>query len=388
MPSTARIAPVDQADFPDARIVIADDQELNVLVLEQLLATAGYTDVHSTTDAASVPGMVEELRPDLIAIDLHMPVLDGFELLEMLREMPEARDVPILVLTADVTDGARRRALRLGARDFLTKPLDTLEVVLRVRNHLATRRAQLDLENANRDLEERVRARTADVELATAEMLDRLARAAECRDDQTGRHTVRVGRTAAYLAVALGWSLDQIRQIREIAPLHDLGKIGVPDSVLLKPGPLDPDEWRVMRAHTRLGARLLDGGTSERVHLAHAVARYHHERWDGTGYEGLAGASIPVAARIVSIADVYDALTHQRPYKRAWAPEAARAEIIRCGATSFDPELVEIFATFDPAAMVDPVEPEVTASLHRFTETEPILIELLVDQPDRDRPAA
>jgi putative two-component system response regulator len=359
---------VEQAEFPAARILVADDQELNVLVLEQLLAAAGYAFVRSTTVSTTVPGLVAEMRPDLIALDLHMPLMDGFELLERLAAEPAASDVPIVVLTADGTDESKRRALRLGARDFLTKPLDPLEVILRVRNHLATRFAHLQLQQANEHLEARVRARTRDLELANMEMLDRLARAAEYRDDQTGRHTVRVGRFAAHLALATGLSHDEVRRIREVAPLHDLGKIGVPDAILLKHGPLDDHEWHVMRSHARLGARVLAGGTSDRVRLAHDVARYHHERWDGRGYEGLAGTAIPFAARLVAVADVFDALTHERPYKHAWDPEEARTEIIRGRAGMFDPDLVELFAEFDPGAMVDPAEPEVTADFRGVAE--------------------
>lgn len=328
-----------------AKILIVDDQPANVALLEAILEGAGYTDVLGTTDAREVARLHHEFQPDLILLDLMMPHMDGFTVMSQLAALiPAGEYLPILVLTADISADARTRALSAGAKDFLTKPLDHLEVLLRIRNLLETRALHLQLMNQNRMLDERVRARTSELEAARIEILERLAIAAEFRDDDTGQHTARVGVTAARIAEALGRPSSDVEVIRRAAPLHDVGKIAIPDPILLKPGKLTPDEWSRMQTHTTVGARILGGSQAHVLQLAEQIALYHHERWDGSGYPtGAGGQAIPLVARIVSVADVFDALTHDRPYKVAWSTDDAMAEIERQRGIQFDPDVVDAF---------------------------------------------
>ncbi len=278
------------------------------------------------------------VRPDLVLLDLMMPHLDGYEVMRRLAPLtPAGTHLPVIVLTADTNPDTRRRALASGATDFLTKPFDVVEVALRVRNLLQVRKLAQSLEG-------QVRERTRDLEAARVEVVERLAAAAEYRDDDTGQHTRRVGDLAARIAAALGRPADEVETLRLAAPLHDVGKIGVPDSILMKPGRLTPDEFAVMKTHAAIGGRILAGARFPLLLTAEAVARTHHERWDGTGYPaGLAGEAIPLAGRVVAVADVYDALTHARPYKAAWSPADAADEIRRQAGTQFDPAVVAAF---------------------------------------------
>jgi putative two-component system response regulator len=352
-----RSLPMLPARLRDARVLLVDDQELNLRVLRQVLNKAGLTNVTLTQDPYAVAPLVALHTPDLIVIDLHMPGLDGFGVMDQLRPQVDAAGyLPILVLTADVTDDARRRALESGARDFLTKPIDSIEVVLRTRNLLETRMLYLELELRNVDLEQRVSERTVQVEAAQLETLDRLARTAEYRDDQTGRHVVRVGRVAALLGRILGLDEETVRLLRLAAPLHDLGKIGIPDRILLAPRKLEPEEFEEMKTHTVIGSRILAGSSSSLLQLAERIAMTHHERWDGRGYHGLVSGDIPLASRIVALCDVFDALTHERPYKSAWPVERAVDEINRGRGSHFDPAVVDAFAELNPEDLVNPAE--------------------------------
>jgi putative two-component system response regulator len=325
------------------RILIVDDERTNVLVLERLLEQAGYVDRRSTTVASDAPLIFREFRPDLVLLDLHMPELDGFALLEQLSSMvPAGRYLPFIVLTADTTPEAKHRALSSGAYDFLTKPFDHVEVVLRIRTHLDARSLHLQLASHAELLEKRVRQRTRDLEEARLETLECLARLAEMRDDETGRHTVRVGQMSATLADAVGLDAETCELIRRAAPLHDTGKFGIPDAILLKPGKLTTDEFEIVKSHTTLGAEILAGARSPVLSLAREIALTHHERWNGTGYPtGLSGEQIPIGGRIVGLADVLDALTRKRPYKPAWPIDVAVAEIRSQSGRQFDPAVVD-----------------------------------------------
>ena len=331
--------------FEDARILIVDDQEANIQLLRRILTPAGYHELCSTTDPFRVPHLVEDFRPDLILLDLLMPGKDGHEVMAELQERVSAEDyIPVLILTSDQTQQAKRRALSGGARDFLTKPLSPSEVRLRVRNHLEVRFFHQALQGHNRLLEERVRERTSELERARLEILRRLAEAAEYRDDNTGEHTRRVGRMSGAIALALGLPEEEAELIQTVAPLHDVGKIGVPDRILLHPSPLSPEQFEVMKSHTTIGGTLLGGSEFALLEKAAGIALTHHERWDGTGYpKGLPGPSIPISGRIVSVADTYDALTHERPYKEAWTAEEALQEIRDHAGTQFDPDVVAAF---------------------------------------------
>ena len=327
------------------RILAVDDEPANLRLLERLLAVTGYANVRTTTDPREVLGIVEEYDPDLILLDLHMPNLDGFEVMRQLAEVvPADSYLPILVLTADITPEAQERALQLGAKDFVTKPFRRSEVLLRIQNLLDTRSLHLRLRRNNATLEQRVWERTLELEEAQGEVLDRLMKAAEYRDDDTGQHAHRVGELSARTAEALGVPSVEVEVIRRAAPLHDTGKIAIPDAILLKPGRLTPEEFEVMKTHAAIGAQMLSGGRSELMQLAEQIALGHHERWDGSGYpNGLAGEDIPLVARIVAIADFHDALSHDRTYRPAWPKEKVIQEIQLQSGRHFDPRVAETF---------------------------------------------
>jgi putative two-component system response regulator len=315
-----------------------------VLLLEGILQEEDYTAYRSITDPRQAIPVYLEYQPDLVLLDLQMPYLDGFEVMKKLQAcVPSGAFLPILVLTADITPEAKRQALDEGATDFLTKPFDQTEVLLRIRNLLRTRWLHLQLHDQNLLLEQKVRERTAELEETQIEILERLALAAEYRDDDTGEHTRRVGRMSAQIAQALGLPEFEVELIRRASPLHDVGKIAIPDSILLKPGRLTPEEFELMKTHTTLGAKMLSGGQFPMLQRAEEIARTHHERWDGKGYMGLKGEAIPIAGRIVTVADVFDALTSARPYKEPWPPSEAMEEIQRQSGQQFDPRVVEAF---------------------------------------------
>jgi putative two-component system response regulator len=339
------------------RILVVDDEAINIQVLERILEP-GTVRLVGTTDPRKALGLFHETQPDLVLLDLRMPHIDGLDLLAQLsREIAPDTYLPILVLTSDSTGETKRRALSGGAKDFLTKPLSPFEVRLRVQNLLETRFLHLELQEQNRLLETRVLERTSalmrrteELEEARIEILERLARAAEFRDDDTGQHTHRVGRLAAQLAETLSHPPEQVELIRRAAPLHDLGKIGVPDSVLLKRGRLDPAEFDVMKRHTVIGGSILTGSAVPLLAMGREIAVSHHERWDGAGYPfGAGGESIPISGRIVAVADVFDALTHARPYKAAWSLEEASAEVTRQAGRQFDPDIVAAFQHIEHA---------------------------------------
>jgi putative two-component system response regulator len=334
------------------RIAVLEDPE-SAALLQRILAAAGYQDVRTPSDPLELDRVLDLGDTDLVVLDLQLPGTDGFAVLERIVQT----GVAVLVLTADDSTTTRRRALGLGARDFVSKPLDRVEVLLRVGNLLQTRRLQRALEDRNQDLQRWVRARTADLEDARRETLERLALAAEYRDDDTQQHTKRVGRTASLLAKQLGLSAETVEHLRYAAPLHDVGKIGIPDAVWLKPGRLTDHERKMLEQHTDVGARILSGSRSPILRLAEQIARTHHERWDGSGYpQGLAGDGIPLAGRITAVADVFDVLAHPRPHKKAWPLDRAVEEIVAQAGRQFDPEVVAAFRRLDARALLDPVE--------------------------------
>ena len=329
--------------FRHARILIVDDEPNNVDLLRRVLDRAGFKKLDSTNDPREATALYVQTRPDLILLDLHMPHMDGLAVMEQLNEIAEASYLPILMLTGDLSAEARREALSRGAKDFVNKPFNPDEVLLRIRTLLETRFLYLQIQSQNQMLEAKVRERTRELESAQIEIIERLARAAEFRDDNTGQHTERVGRMAALLGRELGLPDAHVALMRRAAPLHDVGKIGIPDSILLKLGKLTPAEFELVKTHTTIGARILSGSRFALLRLAEEIAFSHHERWDGSGYAGLSGDAIPLPGRIVAVADVFDALTQKRPYKPAWPLEEAVAEIQRQRGRQFDPQVVEAF---------------------------------------------
>jgi putative two-component system response regulator len=336
---------MDSKSILGAHIAVVDDEAANVELLHRILEMEGYTEVSGYTDPREFLDSCGILPPDLVLLDLMMPEVSGFEVLEQLRISLDDFDYrPVMMITSDDDRDTKRKALSGGARDFLAKPVSPVEVRLRVGNLLRTRFLQLELQQHAERLEERVRSRTAELEEARLEILDRLAVAAEYRDDATGEHTRRVGRECAALAEALGLPSDQVEDIRRAAPLHDVGKIALPDTILLKRGSLTDDETARMREHTTVGASILAGSRFPMLRIAEEIALHHHECWDGSGYpDGLRGERIPLAARIVAVIDVFDSLTHARVYKRAWTTEEALDEVESLSGTKFDPTVAEAF---------------------------------------------
>ncbi len=329
-----------------ARILIIDSNQADARTLQEILQQAGYTNI-LTAPNLELPLLAVQNRfyPDLIILDLETLDVEGVDLLRRLQQaIPQNEYVPVLAVASGADLGVRERALLLLAKDYIVRPFDRTEVLFRVKNLLETRLLYLQVQHHNQVLEERVRQRTRDLEAARLEILERLALAAEYRDDATGKHTRRVGRVSALIARELGLPPGSVKLIERAAPLHDIGKIAIPDRILLKPGRLTPEEFEVVKAHTVIGARILSGSRFDILRLAEQVALAHHERWDGKGYpHGLSGERIPLPGRIVAVADVFDALTHVRPYKPAWPWEEAVSEIEAQRGRQFDPQVVDAF---------------------------------------------
>lgn len=334
-----------QGTLKQARILLVDDEATNLTVLRRVLERAGFHSLMETTNPREVAALFSSFQPDLVCLDLHMAPLDGFGVLAELEPLiPKGTYLPILMLTGDSSASSKQRALSLGAMDFVTKPFDVDEVLLRIHNLLVPRFMHLELAGYNEVLEREVRDRTRDLEESRLEVLERLAVAAEFRDYDTGRHTQRVGRLAGILTEQIGFDSGDVEDITRAAPLHDIGKIGVPDQILLKPGKLTDEEYEQMKGHASIGAEILAGGRSRLMRMAAEIAHYHHERWNGLGYPtGLKGEAIPLPARVVALADVFDALTHTRSYRDAWPLSAVLAEISGQAGAHFDPMLVEAF---------------------------------------------
>jgi putative two-component system response regulator len=341
---------MDKEIIRNSRILIVDDEAENVLLLEGILRQGGYNYWNSVTDSRKALTVFANFQPDLVALDLRMPHVDGISLLKQIRSrVAEGDYLPVLILTADASRKAKQNALSLGAKDFLTKPLDVSEVLARVYNLLETRWLHVSLQRYTQTLEDKVRERTRELEQAQLEILQRLALAAEYRDDCTGQHTQRVANLAAALGRAIGLPEEHLETMRRAVPLHDVGKIGIPDGILRKPGKLTPEEYLKIKTHTDIGRIILSGSKFPILQMAEQIALYHHERWDGSGYYGLKGDEIPVEARIVAIVDVFDVITHARPYKDAEALETALEIVREEKGKQFDPGLVDVFCELQPA---------------------------------------
>jgi putative two-component system response regulator len=326
------------------RVVIVDDTPLNLTVMQALVAKLPECSSLPFSDPVQALASCICEEPDLLIVDYMMPDLDGLEFIRRLRAADGRGEVPILKVTADHEKQTRYDALQAGATDFLNKPIDRHEFQPRVRNMLALRRAHLATRERAETLAAEVRRATAEIHSRELETINRLARAAEFRDPETGAHIQRMAHYSALIARRLGLPGEQAQAILQAAPMHDVGKMGIPDLILLKPGRLSPEEYGVMKRHPVIGHDILKGSASPIAQLGASIALNHHERFDGTGYpRGLAGAAIPLEGRIAAIADVFDALTTQRPYKQPWALSDARAFLVRGRGSHFDPEGVDAF---------------------------------------------
>ncbi|MBF0341664.1 MAG: response regulator [Magnetococcales bacterium] len=323
------------AERNQARILIVDDQKLNLIVLKSLLRQHGYQNVVTLDDPRQVEELWIQQRFDLMLLDLEMPHLPGIEVMRVLERIGRDPYLPILVITANTEESTRLEALAHGAQDFLNKPFNPSEVLSRIRNMLTVRLLY-------KRMEEKIKERTRQLHETRLEVIRCLGRAAEYRDNETGQHVIRIGQFSAHIARCLGMSEAHCDLILHATPMHDVGKIGIPDRILLKPGRLDTDEFEIIKSHATIGAGILAGYREEPLITAHKIALTHHERWDGTGYpHGLKGENIPIESRICAVADVFDALTSWRPYKQPWSIEDATALIIRERGAHFDPVVVD-----------------------------------------------
>jgi cyclic di-GMP phosphodiesterase len=350
----------------DSKIMVVDDESTNIKVVKRLLELEGYSHFVTTTDSTTALTLLRDEQPDILLLDLMMPHVSGLEILTQVRADDEFSYLPVIILTAVTDRETKLEALELGATDFLGKPLDPSELAARVGNVLTVKAFQNRLQNYSHDLETAVRQRTAELEASRRDVIQCLARAAEYRDDDTGYHIIRVGRYARLIATKLGMSDDEVDILEQAAQLHDVGKIGVPDQILLKPGKLTVEEFasmqkhcgfgkhilhassmddeRIVHRHTELGAMILGVGASPVLAMAERIALTHHEWWDGTGYPfKLAGEDIPLEGRIVAVADVFDALSSKRCYKDAMPIDKCFEIMQSERETHFDPNLLDIF---------------------------------------------
>lgn len=326
----------------EGKILIVDDEEGNVKVLERLLRGAKFENIKSITDPRKVEETYREFQPDLIILDLKMPHMDGFAVMGLLKKIEKETYLSILVLTAQREHETRLRALDSGATDFLTKPFEMTEALTRVRNMLEVRLLHNEIRAQNKNLEKKVRERTRELEETRMEVIHRLGRASEYRDNESGRHVIRLSHLCVRLAREVGMSEEECDLLLQASPLHDVGKIGIPDSILLKQGELTPEEWEVLKMHPVIGAEILSGSNSKMMKLAETICLTHQERWDGLGYPlGLKGEQIPLAGRIVAICDVFDTLTSKRHYKKVYSIDKAMEIIESKSDTDFEPRLVE-----------------------------------------------
>ena len=328
----------------EGKILIIDDEEGNIRVLERLLRGANFINIKSISDSRLAVEAYHSFQPDLIILDLKMPNMDGFEVMVELKKIKMDLYLPILVLTAQREHSTRLKALESGAKDFLTKPFELAEALTRVSNLMEVKLLNSQIHDHNNNLETMVRERTQELEQTRLEIILRLGRAAEFRDNETGRHVIRLSHLAEHLAREIGMNEEDCQLLLHASPLHDVGKIGIPDTILLKEGELTPDEWETMKMHPVIGAEILSGSNSKMMKMAETICLTHQERWDGLGYPlGLKGEEIPLVGRVVAVCDVFDALTSKRPYKKAYSIEKAMEIIESKSGTDFEPRLVEAF---------------------------------------------
>ncbi|GLX77104.1 two-component system response regulator [Thalassotalea insulae] len=327
----------------DANILICDDSITNTLILKELIENELDANVICVTDPRNVQPELAEHTIDLVLLDIEMPYLNGFEVMDIIRQSTEVDELPILIITGNEGIDVRNKALASGANDFLNKPIDQIEVILRARNLLKIRKSYLLHKETNTVLEHQIEQRTDELNQSIKALLQSLAAAGELKDNETGKHVLRVGQFARILAQGYGLSKDLIHMIELTAPLHDIGKIGIPDSILLKPASLTEHEREIIKRHT-IYAQDMINHDSPLIQMAKSIAVSHHENWDGSGYpNGLAGQSIPIEGRITALADVYDALTTKRPYKEPWPDQEVLHYIKDQSGKQFEPLLVEIF---------------------------------------------
>ena len=361
---SARNAAIER--IKQSKIMIIDDEQLVIKVVRRFLQSEGYENFVTLTQSTGAVERIEQEQPDVVLLDVMMPEVSGLEILRERRRIPSLQLTPFIILSGSQDLEVKQEALEHGATDFLGKPVEKIELTLRVKNSLLLKQQYKDLEVHAHELEQEVQERTRQLERSREQILQCLARAAEYRDNETGRHVVRVGKYARVVGERLGLPKEFCSQIELAAQLHDLGKIGIPDSILLNPGKLSEEEFAVMKRHCEIGREILDPFAADEMEelrqnksdparlpsnlrspllvLAAKIAQTHHEKWDGTGYPlGLKGEQIPIEGRITSVSDVYDALCSVRPYKEGFSVEQALRVMLAERGTRFDPKVLDAF---------------------------------------------
>jgi two-component system, response regulator RpfG len=346
-PNVPRARSQERKDMSQGKplVIIVDDQSTGRIILGQIIKDiSSGIDVELFTTPLEALDRIHVRTPDLIITDYKMPVMDGVQFIRKIRAISACRDVPVVVVTVVEDLKVRYQALDAGATDFLIRPIDQYECKVRCRNLLTLRQQQKIISNRTKWLEDQVAIATREIQVRERETLLRLAKAGEYRDEGTGNHVLRIARYSRLLAEVLGLSMRDCDDIELAAPMHDIGKIGIPDRILLKEGSVDEEEMAILRQHAVIGYNILKDSRSRYINLGAEIALSHHEKFDGTGYPyGLAGEEISIAGRIVAVVDVFDALTSKRPYKEAWSFDIAVNYLVEVSGTHMDPRIVGAF---------------------------------------------
>ncbi len=336
-------------------VLIVDDLERNRNLLQQYVDELGYQSA-STNNGLEALDFIKDVEPDLVLLDMKMPIMDGYETLDQLKSDPKLRHIPVIMISAYGEMENIIPCIKRGAVDYLAKPFESVLLEARIQSALSLKKLRDNeeeyrkkIENYSIQLESETLRRTTDLLHTQLRLIRRLGHASEYKDNETGMHVVRISHYCKKLGEAFGWAPESCELIYHASPLHDVGKIGIPEQILLKPEKLNHDEWEIMKTHTTIGAEILKGGGSELETMAKKIALTHHEKWNGTGYpEGLKEEDIPIEGRIVAIADVFDTLTSDRSFKKRWPVEDAIDFIENASGTEFDPEMVRLFLKILP----------------------------------------
>ena len=334
---------MNKEEIINSKILIVDDEQDNILALKKILKREGFKNLDCESKSRNVIDREYTTHYDLVLLDSRMPFLNGFEVMELFKTYHD-NDACIIILTEDNEPEIGHLALDKGAKDFITKPFYYKEVICRIHSALNARLIQKDLTEQNKVLEKNCHQQRKECIETRMHAIQCLGKAAEFRDNETGMHVIRMSQVSARLAKELGWDKKQCELILLASPMHDIGKIGIPDKVLLKPGKLNSEEWKNMQSHSSIGEKILSNSDSDLFKTAASIAISHHEKWDGSGYpKGLSGENIPIMGRIVAVSDVFDALTSERAYKKSWAVEDAITYIKENSGKHFDPSVVAAF---------------------------------------------